>query len=96
ILLFLQYFISISISLAVFNLIPIPPLDGSKILMSFLPDRANFWIMNNQRYMMPLLLVLLYLDVLDKPISIVSSLLEWGIGFVTELPFMLLSLILGG
>ena len=96
ILLFLQYFISISVSLAVFNLIPIPPLDGSKILMSFLSDRANFWIMNNQRFMMPLLLVLLYTGVLDVPIHLVSSLLEIGIGFVTDLPFMLLSLVFGG
>ena len=89
----ISYFIDISISLAVFNLIPIPPLDGSKILMSFLPDRVNFWIMNNQRFMMPLLLVLIYVGVLDMPIAIVSALFGEIIYFVSDIPFLLLTIV---
>ena len=40
--------ISVNIGLGVFNLIPIYPLDGSKVLSHFLPYRAREWMMNNQ------------------------------------------------
>ena len=43
------YTISINIGLGVFNLIPIPPLDGSKILMHFLPAKGKVWFTNNQQ-----------------------------------------------
>lgn len=42
------YTITINIGLGVFNLIPLPPLDGSKILMHFLPYNAKQWFHNNQ------------------------------------------------
>ena len=40
--------ISINIGLGVFNLIPLPPLDGSKIIMPFLPYKAKEWLIKNQ------------------------------------------------
>lgn len=40
--------ISINIGLGVFNLIPLPPLDGSKIIMPFLPYKAKSWFINNE------------------------------------------------
>ena len=40
VLAFLQFYIIVNVNLAVFNLLPIPPLDGSKILFVFLPDKA--------------------------------------------------------
>lgn len=43
------YTISINIGLGVFNLIPLPPLDGSKILMHFLPYKGKEWFYNNQQ-----------------------------------------------
>lgn len=43
------YTVSINIGLGVFNLIPLPPLDGSKILMHFLPYKAKEWFYNNQQ-----------------------------------------------
>ena len=46
----LYYGVMINIGLGVFNLIPIPPLDGSKILMHFLPYRGREWFMRNERY----------------------------------------------
>lgn len=41
--------ISINIGLGVFNLIPLPPLDGSKIIMPFLPYKAKEWFVNNEQ-----------------------------------------------
>ena len=43
------YTISINIGLGVFNLIPLPPLDGSKILMHFLPANGKEWFYRNQQ-----------------------------------------------
>lgn len=56
-------------SLAVFNLIPISPLDGSKILAIFLPDRAHAWLMRWERYGFVILAALLFTGILDKPLS---------------------------
>jgi len=47
----------VNLSLAIFNLIPIPPLDGSKILFSFLPERAFSFILTYEQYSLILLLV---------------------------------------
>ena len=41
--------ISINIGLGVFNLIPLPPLDGSKVIMPFLPPKAKQWFTNNEQ-----------------------------------------------
>ncbi len=43
------YTISINIGLGVFNLIPLPPLDGSKILMHFLPYKGKEWFYRNEQ-----------------------------------------------
>ena len=59
----------LSLSLALFNLIPIPPLDGSKILFSFLPKDRYYRLMRYERYGMLLLLVLLWTGVLRSPLS---------------------------
>lgn len=47
----------VNLALAIFNLIPIPPLDGSKILFSFLPESAFSFILAYERYSLILLLV---------------------------------------
>ena len=59
----------LSIGLGVFNLIPIPPLDGSKVLGAFLSDRAYFTLMRYERYGMLVLLALSFLGVGDGFIS---------------------------
>ena len=56
----------INIVLGVFNLIPIPPLDGSKIIASLLPDNAMYWILSMERYGFFLIIIFLMLGVLDK------------------------------
>lgn len=67
--LFIQLMILINIGLAVFNLLPIPPLDGSKLLYVFLPGRwlqGFFWL---ERYGMFVLMALLALGVLPALMS---------------------------
>lgn len=54
----LLYAAQLSIGLGLFNLVPIPPLDGSKILAVFLPDRIYYTLMRYERYGMILLLLL--------------------------------------
>lgn len=62
--------IILNIGLGIFNLIPFPPLDGSKILAYFLPNKWYYTLMRYERYAMPVLLILLFFGILDTPISI--------------------------
>lgn len=56
-LMLLQTFTIYNFSFAVFNMIPIPPFDGSRVLFAFLPDKYYFGIMKYERYIMIALLV---------------------------------------
>ena len=57
---FLTTFMSVNLSLAFFNLIPLPPLDGSSVLVLFLRGRALQTYYRIQQYAMPILLIVLY------------------------------------
>ncbi|MEE0022661.1 site-2 protease family protein [Ruminococcus sp.] len=70
---FLQGFVSINISLAVFNLIPIPPLDGSKVLMMLLPYRQSMWMQQRQQMLSILLWILILTGILSTPLSWISG-----------------------
>lgn len=59
----------LSIGLGLFNLIPIPPLDGSKVVAVLLPDQAYMKLMRYERYGMLILLVLSFLGVSGGSIS---------------------------
>lgn len=59
----------LSIGLGLFNLVPIPPLDGSKVLFAVLLDRAYDWLMRNERYGMLLLFALVFFDVGSNALS---------------------------
>ena len=60
---FLNNVVILSIGLGLFNLLPIPPLDGSKVLFALLPDRLYWKLMRYERYGMLVLLVLVAFDV---------------------------------
>lgn len=63
---FLEFFLStsiLSIGLGLFNLVPIPPLDGSKILAAVLPEKTYYILMRYERYGMLLLFVVIWLDI---------------------------------
>ena len=68
-----QYTAIMNIGLGVFNLIPIPPLDGSKVLGIFLPQRTYFQLMRYERYGGLLMIVLLYTGVLSRPLGILRD-----------------------
>ncbi|MBQ3379414.1 MAG: site-2 protease family protein [Clostridia bacterium] len=79
---FFSVCISINIGLGVFNLIPVPPLDGSRVVTAFLPERTYFGIMRYERYIMLGLMALLFLNVLDVPLSFLFSKVWSGIEFL--------------
>ena len=70
---FFYYMISMNITLAVFNLIPVPPFDGSRIALLFLPQKYYFRVMQYEQYIMIGVLLLCVFGVLSMPLSVVSS-----------------------
>lgn len=77
----------LSIGLGVFNLFPIPPLDGSKVLFSFLPDKLYYTILRYERYIMLLMLALVWFGVLSKPLSYLIFWVLRGLCFLSGMPF---------
>ena len=84
---FFLYSAQINVMLAVFNLFPIPPLDGSKILAAVLPDKIYYKYMMYERYIMIGLMILLFTGILDTPISFLTSKL---LNFISLLPRLVL------
>lgn len=66
---FLRLMTLMNISLAVFNLVPVPPFDGSRVVFLFLPQKLYFRVMKYERYIMLAVLALVMLGVLDRPLS---------------------------
>ena len=59
----------LSVCLGLFNLIPLPPMDGSKVLFSFLPDRLYMKLMRYERYGMIIIIILMLTNIVDKPLD---------------------------
>ena len=83
----------LNVGLALFNLIPIPPLDGAKVLFSFLPDQVYFKVMQYERYIFIAVFLLLFLGFLDGPLyalnNVVWDFLMWATSFVDKAVFAL-------
>jgi Zn-dependent protease len=65
-----NYFRSLNLSLAVFNLIPVPPLDGSRIFLVWLPPKYYFGVMKYERYIQLGLMILLWLGFVSVPLNV--------------------------
>ena len=90
---FFYYVFYLSAGLAVFNILPIPPLDGSKVLFSILPEECYWKLMRYERYGMFLLMGLLLTGILDIPmnflrdglIGFLAPISEWTLEMLTAL-----------
>lgn len=85
--LFFFYAAMINISLAVFNLIPIPPLDGSRIIGLFIPNKVYYQIMKYERYIIMVVFLLLAFGWLSTPMSWLTAKVLYGISWLVSKPF---------
>ena len=85
-----------SLSLCIFNLIPIPPLDGSKVLFSLMSDEKYYKLMRYERYGMIIMLLLVATGLLGKPLSAaigyvygkLFAVAQFGCDLIIKLVFM--------
>ena len=76
------YAIIVNVGLGVFNLIPLPPLDGSKILLPVLPSKAKYWFINNEKIFYIIFLALWVTGLAGKFISpIIDTIANWVLSF---------------
>lgn len=90
---FFNWFITVNLTLAVFNLLPIPPLDGSRIFGAILPDKFVFKMQQYEQFIFIGLAVLLFTGVLDPAIWFLQSHLFDAVMWVADLPFKLFGLL---
>ena len=80
--LLLHYLAQINIILAAFNLIPIPPLDGSKVLMGFMSERFQYLFSRLEPYGLFIIIALLYAGALNPVIAMFRRTILYMIGFL--------------
>ena len=79
--------VNINIFLMAFNLIPIPPLDGSRIVGLLIPNKIYYQIMKYERYIIIVVFVLLALGWLSTPLSWLTDKVLYGISWLVSKPF---------
>lgn len=78
---FLMVTARLSVGLGLFNLVPVPPLDGSKVLFALLPERAYLTLMRYERFGMIVLLLVVWLDIGGNYLSTaIFAVYQWMAG----------------
>ena len=86
---FFFYMHVLNLSLGVFNLIPLPPLDGSRIFLTFLPPKYYFGIMQYERIIQVVFLLLLCTDIITLPLSHIVGWISSGMDYIINfIPFL--------
>ncbi len=75
----------VNVGLAVFNLFPIPPLDGSRIVGLFLPERIYYQITRYEQYIMyGFMALIMFTSILDGPLSWCMGKVYWLLDMITS------------
>ncbi|MBQ3227171.1 MAG: site-2 protease family protein [Clostridia bacterium] len=86
VLIFFSMGARLNVYLAVFNLLPVPPFDGSRFFYIFLPTKWYFKVMQYERYIMIGILALFYFGILSVPLDFISGLIldgmYWLVGLI--------------
>ncbi len=77
-----------SVGLGLFNLIPIPPLDGSKLLFSVLPDRLYYGYLRCERYLLLVVVALAWFGFFSGPLGAVMGWVLERLCVLTRFPYM--------
>lgn len=84
IILALQLIIQIDLYNGVFNLLPIPPFDGSRVFFAFLPQKYYFAIMQYEQFIMIGLLILMYTGILAIPFEFIADAIYSLLDLITK------------
>jgi len=88
----LYYVIAINLSLAIFNLLPVPPLDGSRIVAGALPDKVSEFFNKYQMIISLVFIVVIFGGMLDGPLSFIQQKVMGGLYWVSDSLYDLIGL----
>lgn len=71
-----------NIMLGIFNLLPFPPLDGSKVLASLLPSKYEYYFYKNEKYLNLILIILIMTNYID---NILSPLINFALNLMVKI-----------